>query len=391
MHRFASIPASLLILSLGGCYQEGNDVLPDGETEEPTTSTTTGGLTSLGTSISEAEGTDEAGDETPSTTGLPGQTETDPGGDADTTVSGDEDSSSTGDPVGAEDSSTTDSGGDDITTGLTAGEDSSTGDPTGEPECSLANPCGGGDYCVEGVCEAPPTGMVAVPAGSFMMGCNAALDADCAADELPYHEVTLDAYAIDRTEVTTADYTACIDDGGCPAPSFASPFCTYGDPSLDDHPMNCVDYFDASAYCSWAGKRLPTEAEWEKAARGTEGDIYPWGNSAPSCLLCVYAGCATSGPQPVGSKPGGASPYGALDMSGNLWEWTDDWYSASYYVTSPAENPTGPAFGSRKVLRGAASNYFGAAMRASFRGNDFEAPSPDDTHDGIGFRCASTP
>ncbi len=271
-------------------------------------------------------------------------------------------------------------------TGDTAGTD------TSAPECDDMTPCGDDLYCVEGQCLSPPDGMVAVPAGPFLRGCNMAIDADCQADEFPYGEVYLDAFAFDHTEVTTNDYTACVDAGGCPVPAMISTLCHYGVASSGDYPINCVNWFEADAYCTWAGKRLPTEAEWEKAARGTDGRLYPWGNTAPTCTEVVFTGCGGGNAvQPVGTKPAGASPYGALDVSGNVWEWVGDWYQAAYYLKGPADNPPGPANGSRRVLRGGASNYGAAGMRTSFRGNDFEAPNPNSTHEGIGFRCALTP
>jgi len=275
----------------------------------------------------------------------------------------------------------------------TDGTDASGTGSTGE----AASGCGGADcdprqYCVNEACLDPPEGMVAVPAGIFAMGCNEATDDDCGADEFPYHEVYLDAYAIEQTEVTLAAYQGCIADGQCPplpASDSAGNECENGAPL--DRPVTCIDWFAATSYCQFVGRRLPTEAEWEKAARGTDGQVYPWGNEAPTCNDAVFNTCMMFDKQPVGSRPAGASPYGALDMSGNVFEWIADWYGSAYYVNSPSTNPTGPADGTRRMIRSSAANYGSAATRASFRGVDFEVPTPTNTHTGVGFRCAFTP
>jgi formylglycine-generating enzyme required for sulfatase activity len=231
--------------------------------------------------------------------------------------------------------------------------------------------------------------MVEVPAGSFWMGCTPA-DGSCFSNESPYHEVTLDAFLIDVTEVTVSDYADCVSAGVCTAPGTVAA-CNWGVPGREDHPVNCVDWYEAEAYCAWTGKRLPTEAEWEKVARGTDERIYPWGNTSPDCTLAIMDdggdGCGLNSTWPVGSLPGGASPYGALDMAGNVWEWVSDWYGSSYYSSSPASNPTGPSSGSSRVCRGGSWYLPGASLRASNRAA--EAPSFND--DFVGFRCASAP
>ena len=202
--------------------------------------------------------------------------------------------------------------------------------------------------------------MVYVPAGEFLMGrsdedLDAVLDecSDCErsrfADEQPQHAVYLDAFWIDRTEVTDAQYDKCVEAGACEHRA-----TIYEQrPDAPDLPVAWVNWYDAQNYAAWAGGRLPTEAEWEKAARGENGQIYPWGNSPPDCHNANYKGCAGK-LLPVGSLPDGASPYGALDMAGNVEEWVADWYDEGYYSQSPFRNPQGPESGDRQALRGGA-------------------------------------
>ena len=234
--------------------------------------------------------------------------------------------------------------------------------------------------------------MVFVPAGPFLMGCNAVVDFECGSNELPPHEVYLDSFLIDRTEVTAGDYKACVDGGGCSYSGGTDGYHTY-DNGLDNHPINYVNHTDAKTYCEAQGKRLPTEAEWEKAARGTDGRKYPWGNSpAVSCTHVVMneggQGCGQNRTWEVGSKPLGVSPYGAHDMIGNVWEWTADWYDSGYYGQTPIGgwvNPEGPDSASYRVLRGGSFSYFYTFyLRASLRFSFF----PDYRYYVYGFRCA---
>ncbi len=256
--------------------------------------------------------------------------------------------------------------------------------------------CGAGEVCNQtlGQCEAdscwPDCGdEVLIPAGTFWMGCNEAVDDDCDSNEYPYHEVYLDAYYIDRTEVTVDAYSACVSAGACTAASTSSSYCNWGVAGKGSHPVNCVTWYQVDEFCAWAGKRLPTEAEWEKAARGTDGRKYPWGNATATCDYAVMDdggnGCGTGSTWPVCSKsPVGDSPYGLCDMAGNVWEWVADWYDSGYYQSSPANNPQGPNSGSYRVDRGGSFYNYDDYLRASSRGYGF--PSYSDGR--LGFRCS---
>jgi len=220
--------------------------------------------------------------------------------------------------------------------------------------------------------------MILVPAGEFIMG---SPENEGYNDEHPQHRVFLDGFYIDRCEVTNSQYKQFMDATGHNAPKYWDD----GKYNRLDQPIVGATWSDAAAYARWAGKRLPTEAEWEKAARGTDGRQYPWGNEWDNskCNANV-AGEAQQYTAPVGSFPAGASPYGVMDMAGNVWEWCIDWYGSNY-GQSPRRNPKGHDSGGESVLRGGSwcttdCSYLRCANRNWF--------SPSFRFDDAGFRCA---
>jgi formylglycine-generating enzyme required for sulfatase activity len=275
------------------------------------------------------------------------------------------------------------------------------GAPASCPDGTVAR----GSACV-------PGGWVSIPGATFTMGTSQG-----APEEGPPHEVTVSPFQIGRTEVTVAEYEACVDAGACePAAETVewrgvtaqkretySALCNATREGREDHPLNCVDWETAQTYCQWQGGRLPTEAEWELAARGTDGRMYPWGNEAPSLdrLNACDEGCRELAEQlgrewevlfegrdgfsdtaPVGSYPAGASPYGVLDMSGNVWEWVLD--HAGRYSRRPATDPTGPSSGRDHITRGGAwDDDLAELVRTTTR--DVGRESLRDVN--VGFRC----
>jgi eukaryotic-like serine/threonine-protein kinase len=198
--------------------------------------------------------------------------------------------------------------------------------------------------------------LLCVSQGSFKMGSDPEVDANAVSDEFPMHIVSLKAFWIDQTEVTNRQYALCVKAGGCakPVSENSKDPVYFGNPDYDKYPVTYVDWDQANSYCAWANRRLPSEAEWEKAARGTKGWIYPWGNNPPNADLLNYK-LNKGGILPVGSYPKGKSFYGALDMAGNVMEWVRDLYQSDYYASQAVWNdPQGPASGSYGVTKGGA-------------------------------------
>ena len=223
----------------------------------------------------------------------------------------------------------------------------------------------------------PETDWVDVPAGEFLMGSNPEVDPNASGGEMPQHAVYVDAFRISKYEITNAQYAQCVRATVCEDPGETA---YYEDPNYADHPVFYVSWSDAQTFCTWVGGRLPTEAEWEYAARGPEGRTYPWGNDPPTCARAQFGECE-GGTVPVGSYPDGASWCGAEDMAGNVWEWVADWYG-NYPPTSQT-NPTGSETGTYKVLRGGGRNDNWYGVRAAYR-----YYNPDPRYFSVGFRCA---
>ncbi|MHB9109328.1 MAG: formylglycine-generating enzyme family protein [Armatimonadota bacterium] len=199
-------------------------------------------------------------------------------------------------------------------------------------------------------------------------------------DESPYHTVYLDGYWIYQYEVTVAQYRQFCRVTGRAMPD--TPPWGW----RDDDPIVNVTWHDAVAYAAWAGASLPTEAQWEKAARGPDGRVYPWGNAWGGARCCNSVDGSASSPSPVGSFPAGAGPYGAQDLAGNVWEWCADWYDETYYQHAPRRNPAGPATGAARVLRGGSWGYsdprdFRTTLRTRYI-------PPLSWSCDLGFRCA---
>jgi formylglycine-generating enzyme required for sulfatase activity len=240
--------------------------------------------------------------------------------------------------------------------------------------------------CLGGLCK--------VPAGTFAMGCDVASDPECEPEEGPRHDVDVPAFAIDRLEVTVADWARCVEarGEGCTRPGTGGR-CNWGRADRGAHPVNCVDWDQASAWCRWAGRRLCSEAEWERAARGSDGRRFAWGDATPTCdLAAMHAdgagyGCGADSTLPAGSRPAGAGPFGSLDLTGNVFEWVeDDWHAS--YAGAPAdgapwiERPRVPS----RVFRGGAVDAGPRYLRATLRHN----ARPGDRFEYVGFRCCAS-
>jgi formylglycine-generating enzyme required for sulfatase activity len=218
---------------------------------------------------------------------------------------------------------------------------------------------------------------VFVPEGEFTMGSE-----DSRTDAQPPHTVFLSDYWIMQTEVTNSQYKLCVEAGVCTPPANDR----WNDSIYADHPVTQVTWQQAYEYARWIGGRLPTEAEWEKAARGVDGRIYPWGNELQGETLLNY-NFSTGDTVPVGSYPAGASVYGVLDMAGNVEEWVADWYAPDYYASAPTQDPSGPEEGVLRVLRG--GSYF--SNRQAILATSREKALPDTHFDSVGFRVSISP
>jgi len=241
--------------------------------------------------------------------------------------------------------------------------------------------------------------MVYVPTGEFWMGSTAedidaviaACTKDCEPDryrgEQPQHKVYVDAFWIDRTEVTNAQYKLCVADRACSPPSSVASNdrdSYYDNPEFGNYPVVEVTWYQAQEYARWAGGRLPTEAEWEYAARGPNRNIYPWGSRAPDSSLLNYA-WKLPDTTAVGSYPDGASWCGALDMAGNVWEWTSSVYQAYRYKSDDGRED--PNASGNRVFRGGAFPYYKERARCAYRGDD----RPEDPWRTLGIRVVVSP
>lgn len=245
--------------------------------------------------------------------------------------------------------------------------------------------------------------LIPIPAGEFIMGSDYGADPYFMGAEGPSHKVYVDTFSIYRTEVTNGMFQVCVSEQACPKPDengSRTHSDYYGNSKYDNYPVIHVSWESAQSYCKWAGGRLPTEAEWEKAARGEDGRLFPWGNDPPydgQINMCDNY-CADSGNRtayiddypdvaPVGVHLGSESPYGVLDMSGNVWEWVFDWITAGYPKSYEYENPKGPASGSARVLRGGSWRNIIAEIRTVVR----ISLTPEKSLDTVGFRCVIIP
>jgi formylglycine-generating enzyme required for sulfatase activity len=222
--------------------------------------------------------------------------------------------------------------------------------------------------------------MVYIPAGNFLMG-----EDRSPAKVAPQHVVYLGAYWIDQTEVTNRMYALCVKSGACWLPiqsEGVNPY--YDNPRYSDYPVVYINWDEAARYCAWANRRLPTEAEWEKAARGTDGRRYPWGHEKPNSKLLNFQDNIGT-PLPVDRYPSGASPYGILNMAGNVREWVADWYDNRAYEEDHYLNPLGPESGVVRSLRG---GHFSDSWQQVSTYNRF-SHEPQSAGLARGFRCAA--
>jgi len=244
--------------------------------------------------------------------------------------------------------------------------------------------------------------MMYVPEGSFAMGVDSGRAYDeCVktrgeckqtwfTDEDPPHPVEVNAFWMDQIEVTNAMYALCVNAGACKPPQFPGSYNVddyFKNPQYASYPVTNVDWYQANAYCEWSGARLPTEAEWEKAARGTDERLFPWGNTLPDCGIMNFhpfnGNSCQNDTSPVSSYQFGQSPFQIYDLAGNVFEWVADWYGRDYYANSPDANPQGPDSGLYKVLRGGAWYFDAEFARSTYRYKH----DPRYFYSFTGFRC----
>jgi len=254
-------------------------------------------------------------------------------------------------------------------------------DPCCEESCGSCTDC---QECVDGDCKEPDFGIewIEIPGGSFQMGSDSG-----EANEAPVHGVDIEPFEMTKTEVTVAEYQHCIDQTLC-SEAGTGGFCNSQVTGRDDHPVNCVDFYQASRFCECAGGMLPSEAEWEYAARSGGRDIdYPWGDQTPSCSYAVMfesdAGCGTGSTWSVCSKTEGNTKQGLCDMAGNVWEWVQDWYHADYSSAPTDGSAWEEPAGYTRVIRGGSLYHQAYQLRATYR----NSARPDTVDAAFGFRC----
>ena len=241
--------------------------------------------------------------------------------------------------------------------------------------------CNAGEHAEYGTCFTDEE-EIAIPAGTFQMG------APSGTEFVPQHGVTLADFRLDRYEVSNVRFQLCVEAGCCDPPRYDGSYTGrepyFANPDYSFFPVVFVSWDQARQYCEGAGKRLPTEAEWEYAARGDDGRLYPWGSDAPDSSRANYGGARDGDTKQVGSYAAGASPFGVDDMAGNVWEWVADWYDPNYYGSSPASDPAGPDLGLAKVARGGSFGSDATTLYTFYRGSYL----PEESFANLGFRCA---
>ncbi len=261
-----------------------------------------------------------------------------------------------------------------VTVVVTATDQPATEAPASAPTQPLAPVSLGGPQNGETIKWIDGSVLVYISAGNFTMGYGG---------DAPVHSISLDGYWIQQTKVTNRMYDQCVSTGSCTPPTQELGGPVFTNPTFASHPVVGVTWDQAQAYCSWVQGSLPTEAQWEKAARGANGNAYPWGNSEPSCDLLNFANCYGRTTN-VDTYENGKSPFGLYDMAGNVFEWVFDFYDANYYAQSPAENPTGPTTGQYRGVRGSSFETSDVQAASAIRRFNEQTDSGRD----IGFRCA---